>query len=66
MVNNNDTAKVIESTKPKINPETGLELLPHVEPYTDYTGQFKRTAGDKTQWLSACLSVMKSMTFQLI
>lgn len=53
VVNNNDTAKVIESTKPKIDPETGLELLPHVEPYTDYTRQFKRTAGDKTQWLTA-------------
>ena len=32
VVNNNDTAKVIESTRPKIDPETGLELLPHVVP----------------------------------
>ena len=53
VVNNNDTAKVIESTKPKIDPETGLEVLPHVMPYTDYERQFKRTANDKTQWLSA-------------
>ncbi|MEW6990201.1 family 20 glycosylhydrolase [Colwelliaceae bacterium 6441] len=44
--------KVIVSTIPSIDPETGLEVLPHVVPFTDYEKQFKRTAGDSTQWLN--------------
>ncbi|NMP30275.1 family 20 glycosylhydrolase [Thalassotalea sp. M1531] len=48
----NLTAKVIESTKTVINPDTGLEVLPYVSPYTDEVKQFKRTHSDKTQWLT--------------
>ena len=46
-------AKVIESTKTIIDKETGIEILPFVEPFTDEVHQFKRTATDKTQWLSS-------------
>ncbi|MFD2165208.1 family 20 glycosylhydrolase [Thalassotalea euphylliae] len=49
----NLTARVIASTKPMINPETGLEVLPYVEPYTDEVKHFKRDANDKTVWLTA-------------
>ena len=53
LVNHNEYAKVITSTKPTVDPETGLELLPHVVPYSDYERQFKRTKNDETQWLTA-------------
>ena len=46
-------ARVIESTKVVIDPETGLEVLPYVVTYTDEEKQFKRTANDKTKWLTA-------------
>lgn len=46
-------ARVVESTVPFIDKETGLEVLPHVETYTDVTTQFKRSALDKTQWLTS-------------
>ncbi len=49
----NLTAKVIKSTQAKIDKDTGLEYLPFVEPYTDVNKQFKRTANDKTQWLTS-------------
>ena len=49
----NSEAKVIESTRPKIDLATGLETLPYVVPFTDYQKQFKRTAGDSTQWLNS-------------
>nr|WP_019026346.1 family 20 glycosylhydrolase [Colwellia piezophila] len=46
-------ARVIESTKPIIDKDTGLELLPFVAEFTDPIKQFKRTVDDKTQWLSS-------------
>lgn len=46
-------ARVIESTVPYIDKDTGLEILPYVEPFTDEKTQFKRTATDKTQWLTS-------------
>lgn len=46
-------ARVIESTVPYIDKETGLETLPYVEPFTDEKTQFKRSATDKTQWLTS-------------
>ena len=45
--------RVIESTKPYIDQETGLEVLPHVESFTDETTQFKRSANDSTEWLTS-------------
>ncbi|WP_286263209.1 family 20 glycosylhydrolase [Thalassotalea atypica] len=45
-------ARVIESTKAKIDVETGLEILPYVAPYTDVAKHFKRKATDNTQWLT--------------
>lgn len=51
--NPNIHAQVIESTKPIIDPKTGLEILPFVETFTDYTKQFKRTEKDQTQWLNS-------------
>jgi hexosaminidase len=44
---------VIESTKPYIDQETGLEVLPHVESFTDEATQFKRSANDSTEWLTS-------------
>lgn len=46
-------ARVIESTKPFIDKESGLEVVPHVESFTDINTQFKRSASDKTQWLTS-------------
>jgi len=50
---NNIQPRVIESTKPYIDTETGLEVLPYVVPFTNYKQQFKRSAIDSTQWLDA-------------
>jgi hexosaminidase len=50
---NNLQPRVIASTKPYSNSETGLEVLPYVVPFTDVEKQFKRTAQDSTQWLDA-------------
>jgi hexosaminidase len=50
---NNLQPRVIASTKPYTNSETGLEVLPYVVPFTDVEKQFKRTAQDSTQWLDA-------------
>ncbi|MFT5295490.1 MAG: hexosaminidase [Colwellia sp.] len=50
---NNIQPRVIESTKPYIDTETGLEVLPYIVPFTDYEQQFKRSATDSTQWLDA-------------
>jgi hexosaminidase len=46
-------ARVITSTKPLIDQETKLEVLPFVESFTDETTQFKRSSRDKTQWLTS-------------
>jgi len=45
--------RVIVSTKPYVDSETGLEVLPYVVPFTDYEKQFKRTKTDSTQWLNS-------------
>ena len=47
------SAQVIKSTVPFIDKDTGLEQLPHVESFTDYVHQFKRTSSDKTKWLTS-------------
>lgn len=46
-------ARVIESTVPYIDKDTGLEILPHVETFTDTATQFKRSSADKTKWLTS-------------
>jgi hexosaminidase len=46
-------ARVIESTKSFIDKESGLEVVPHVESFTAINTQFKRSASDKTQWLTS-------------
>lgn len=46
-------ARVVQSTVPYIDKDSGLEVLPHVEAFTDVTTQFKRSADDKTQWLTS-------------
>jgi len=46
-------AKVIQSTKTKIDKETGLEILPYVSAYKDKDKHFKRSANDKSQWVTA-------------
>lgn len=45
--------RVIESTRPTIDQNSGLEILPHVTSFTDIDKQFKRTPDDKTQWLTS-------------
>lgn len=47
------SAQVIRSTVPYIDKDSGLEVLPHVETFTDYEKQFKRTTSDKTKWLTS-------------
>ena len=49
----NTVAKVIKSTQVLIDKETGLEFLPFVEPYTNLSSQFKRSANDSTKWLDS-------------
>ncbi len=46
-------ARVIESTRPYIDQDTGLEVLSHVAVFTDIDKQFKRSPDDKTQWLTS-------------
>jgi len=46
-------AKVIVSTQTLIDKDSGLEILPFVEPFTDEITQFKRSSGDTTQWLTS-------------
>jgi len=46
-------ARVVNSTVPFIDKDTGLEVLPHVEEFTDIATQFKRSSADKTQWLTS-------------
>ena len=46
-------ARIIESTKAKIDPETQMEFVPYVNDYTDYKNHFKRTKNDKTPWLDS-------------
>jgi hexosaminidase len=53
VVSNNTQPKVISSTQTTIDPDTGLELLPYVLPYTNAVKQFKRTSDDSTQWLNS-------------
>ncbi len=58
-------ARVIESTVPYIDKDTGLEVVPHVETFTDVATQFKRSSADKTQWLtSEALYQRNSTPFQ--
>ncbi|MDT0603126.1 family 20 glycosylhydrolase [Thalassotalea castellviae] len=49
----NLTARVIDSTRAKIDPDTQLEYVPYVNDYTDYQHHFKRTKDDKTPWLDS-------------
>ena len=45
--------KVIVSTQTILDKDSGLEILPFVEPFTDEITQFKRSSSDKTQWLTS-------------
>ncbi|GLX79160.1 beta-N-acetylhexosaminidase [Thalassotalea insulae] len=47
------TARVIESTRAKIDADTEMEFVPYVKSYTDYQRQMKRTANDATPWLDS-------------
>jgi hexosaminidase len=49
---NGQHAEVIKSTVADIDKDTGLETLPFVKPFEDHEQQFKRSAIDKTQWLT--------------
>ena len=58
-------AKVIASTKVKIDKDSGLEILPYVEAFNDEIKQFKRSSSDKTQWLtSESLYFRNAQTFE--
>ncbi|ATQ45064.1 N-acetyl-beta-hexosaminidase [Caulobacter mirabilis] len=43
-------ARVIESTRPIVDPETGLEGLPFVAPFVDEAKLERRSPGDRTVW----------------
>lgn len=45
--------KTIASTVPQKDPETGLEILPHVTEFTNSETHFKRADNDKTQWATS-------------
>ncbi|MBO2682712.1 carbohydate-binding domain-containing protein [Shewanella algae] len=45
--------EVIASTEVKQDPDTGLELLPYVQPYTDAEKQYRRSSQDKLPWDTA-------------
>ncbi|MDO6718155.1 family 20 glycosylhydrolase [Psychrosphaera sp. 1_MG-2023] len=56
LVDSTDNAFLIESTVPKVDVETGLEILPHVVPLSLDDKHFKRTPADNTspataEWL---------------
>ncbi|WP_232824796.1 family 20 glycosylhydrolase [Algibacillus agarilyticus] len=55
--------RVIKSTQVKIDPETGLEILPYVAEFTDEEKQFKRTADDQTKWLTAERLYERNLTY---
>ena len=44
-------ARTIAATRPVIDPETGLEILPFVAPMTDEARLATKSAADKTRWL---------------
>jgi hexosaminidase len=46
-------ARTIASTRPVVDPETGLESLPFVAPFTDEARLAGRSAADLTQWATA-------------
>jgi hexosaminidase len=45
--------RVIDSTRPIIDSETGLEVLTHITPLNDSVKHFKRTANDSTVMLNS-------------
>lgn len=49
LVDRDNNAHLIQSTVPKTDPETGLEILPHAEPLSLEDHHFKRTPSDNTQ-----------------
>jgi len=46
-------AKVINSTKVRLDNDSGLEVLPFVVPFSDEITQFKRSSSDQTKWLTS-------------
>lgn len=46
-------ARTIAATRAKIDPETGLEILPFVAPMTDETKLATKGGADRTRWLTA-------------
>ena len=45
--------QVIASTRPRLDPETGLELLPFITPMSDADKHFKRNSDDQSRWATA-------------
>ncbi len=46
-------ARTIAATRPVIDPDTGLEILPFVAPMTDEAKLAVKSEADKTRWLTA-------------
>lgn len=46
-------ARTIAAARPRIDPETGLEVLPFIAPMTDEAKLATKGAPDKTRWLTA-------------
>ncbi|MBO9707655.1 MAG: carbohydate-binding domain-containing protein [Caulobacter sp.] len=46
-------ARTVESTRPRVDPETGMESLPFVQAFTDEARLAGGSAADLTQWATA-------------
>lgn len=46
-------ARVIAATRPRVDADTGLEVLPFVRPMSDEARLATKANGDETQWLTA-------------
>ena len=45
--------RLVQSTVPTEDPETGLEIMPHLSEFTDAQTQFRISATDKIQWVTS-------------
>lgn len=52
LVSGNLTPRVIAATRPALDPDSGLEILPFVAPFTDEARLATATPDDRTRWMT--------------